>query len=272
MASTALLTRALRSMGGRVVPFVPRRLKDGYDLSAAGVAAALAAGAAVVVTADCGTSAHASVARPDCCRDRRHHQRPPSAGRPIARLPGGAQPTTARLPLSRQGPGGGRGGVQAGAGARAPSGRERAARSSGSSISWRWRRSLTSHRSGERIGSSCGMGCGSWPKRRTSGCARWSASCGLDGKRSRQGGPASSWRPDSMRSAGSATAMRGVELLLTDDEAEAGRIARELDELNRQRQDLDRRMLVEAREMVGEAGSRRDLRDRAGRPDAGILG
>jgi single-stranded-DNA-specific exonuclease len=62
MASTALLTRALRAMGARVVPFVPRRLEDGYDLSAAGVAAAQAARAHVVVTADCGTSAHAAVA------------------------------------------------------------------------------------------------------------------------------------------------------------------------------------------------------------------
>jgi single-stranded-DNA-specific exonuclease len=61
MASTALLTRALQGMGGRVVPFVPRRIEDGYDLSSAGVAAARAAGASVVVTADCGTNAHAAV-------------------------------------------------------------------------------------------------------------------------------------------------------------------------------------------------------------------
>ncbi len=58
MSSTALLTRVLRGLGAqRVVPWVPNRLTDGYDLGPAGVAAARAAGATVVVTCDCGTSA-----------------------------------------------------------------------------------------------------------------------------------------------------------------------------------------------------------------------
>jgi single-stranded-DNA-specific exonuclease len=61
MASTALLMRALGALGARVVPFVPRRIEDGYDLSAAGVAAARAAGAGLVITADCGTNAVAAV-------------------------------------------------------------------------------------------------------------------------------------------------------------------------------------------------------------------
>ena len=62
ICSTTLLTRALRALGGRVVPFIPRRIEDGYDLTAAGVRAAQAAGARVVVTCDCGTSAHGPVA------------------------------------------------------------------------------------------------------------------------------------------------------------------------------------------------------------------
>jgi len=62
MASTALLTRVLRSLGGVVVPWVPHRLTDGYDLSQAGVTAAKAAGARLVITCDCGTSAHQPVA------------------------------------------------------------------------------------------------------------------------------------------------------------------------------------------------------------------
>jgi single-stranded-DNA-specific exonuclease len=61
MASTALLTRVLRGLGARVTPWVPHRLVDGYDLGAGGVAAARAAGAGLVVTCDCGTSAHAAV-------------------------------------------------------------------------------------------------------------------------------------------------------------------------------------------------------------------
>jgi single-stranded-DNA-specific exonuclease len=63
MASTALLTRVLRGLGAaNVVPFVPNRLTDGYDLGAAGVEAAQRAGATLVVTCDCGTSAIESVA------------------------------------------------------------------------------------------------------------------------------------------------------------------------------------------------------------------
>lgn len=62
MSSTALLTRVLRHLGAqRVVPFVPNRLTDGYDLGAAGVAAAHSAGATLVITCDCGTSAHGPV-------------------------------------------------------------------------------------------------------------------------------------------------------------------------------------------------------------------
>ncbi|GAC1686230.1 MAG: single-stranded-DNA-specific exonuclease RecJ [Gemmatimonadaceae bacterium] len=57
MCSTTLMARVLGALGGTVVPFIPRRIEDGYDLGAAGVRAALAARAAVVVTCDCGTSA-----------------------------------------------------------------------------------------------------------------------------------------------------------------------------------------------------------------------
>lgn len=61
--STALLTRVLRLAGGQVVPFVPHRLRDGYDLGPAGIAAAHAAGASLIVTCDCGTAATEAVAR-----------------------------------------------------------------------------------------------------------------------------------------------------------------------------------------------------------------
>lgn len=63
MSSTALLVRVLRGLGAeRVVPFVPNRLTDGYDLGPAGVEAAQRAGASLVVTCDCGTSAREAVA------------------------------------------------------------------------------------------------------------------------------------------------------------------------------------------------------------------
>ncbi|HEY0777131.1 MAG TPA: hypothetical protein VGD56_04115, partial [Gemmatirosa sp.] len=37
MCSTALMVRVLRAVGGAVVPFIPDRLADGYDLTGAGV-------------------------------------------------------------------------------------------------------------------------------------------------------------------------------------------------------------------------------------------
>jgi single-stranded-DNA-specific exonuclease len=60
ICSTTLMTRAIRALGGTAVPFIPDRRADGYDLGPAGVAAAKSAGARVVLTCDCGTSALAA--------------------------------------------------------------------------------------------------------------------------------------------------------------------------------------------------------------------
>ena len=62
ISGAALLTHWLRRCGGDVEAFVPHRLKDGYDFGPAGVAAALEAGATLVVTVDCGIRAHDAVA------------------------------------------------------------------------------------------------------------------------------------------------------------------------------------------------------------------
>ncbi len=61
ICATALYVRALREMGAKVEPFVPSRLKDGYDLSSAGIAAAVACGAKLILTCDCGIVAHGAV-------------------------------------------------------------------------------------------------------------------------------------------------------------------------------------------------------------------
>jgi single-stranded-DNA-specific exonuclease len=61
ICSTALYTRVLRSLGGKAVPFTPYRLRDGYDLTSAGVSAAIEAGASLILTGDCGTVAHAAI-------------------------------------------------------------------------------------------------------------------------------------------------------------------------------------------------------------------
>ena len=63
ICSTALFVRALRMMGAQAEPFVPRRLVDGYDLSEAGVRAALEIGATLILTCDCGIVAHEAVRR-----------------------------------------------------------------------------------------------------------------------------------------------------------------------------------------------------------------
>ena len=62
ICSTTLLVRAIRGFGGNVIPFIPNRMTDGYDLGAAGVKHAIEVGAKVVVTCDCGTTALEPVA------------------------------------------------------------------------------------------------------------------------------------------------------------------------------------------------------------------
>lgn len=62
VCAATLLTRWLRRLGATVEPFVPHRLRDGYDLSASGIERARAAGAGVLVTVDCGIVAHEAVA------------------------------------------------------------------------------------------------------------------------------------------------------------------------------------------------------------------
>ena len=61
-AGAALLTRVLREAGADVKPFVPHRVRDGYDLGPAGVTFAERHGASLIVTCDCGITAHQAVA------------------------------------------------------------------------------------------------------------------------------------------------------------------------------------------------------------------
>jgi single-stranded-DNA-specific exonuclease len=60
--ATALLTRALRIGGAEVIPFVPHRVTDGYDFGEAGLTAAREGGAGLILTCDCGINAVAAVA------------------------------------------------------------------------------------------------------------------------------------------------------------------------------------------------------------------
>jgi single-stranded-DNA-specific exonuclease len=60
--ASALLTRALRLAGADVMPFLPHRLRDGYDFGPAGLETARAAGVSLIITCDCGITAYDTVA------------------------------------------------------------------------------------------------------------------------------------------------------------------------------------------------------------------
>ena len=62
IAGTTLLTRWISRIGGDAIPFVPHRVRDGYDLGPAGIAAAREAGADLILTVDSGIRAHDAVA------------------------------------------------------------------------------------------------------------------------------------------------------------------------------------------------------------------
>ena len=62
ICSAALLTLWIRHLGGRAEPFIPDRLRDGYDLGPAGLRRAEEVGAALIVTCDSGILAHEAVA------------------------------------------------------------------------------------------------------------------------------------------------------------------------------------------------------------------
>jgi single-stranded-DNA-specific exonuclease len=61
ICAAALMTRVLRRLGAVVEPFVPHRMTDGYDLGYAGVRRAVEVGAGIIVTGDCGVVAHEAI-------------------------------------------------------------------------------------------------------------------------------------------------------------------------------------------------------------------
>jgi len=62
VCGSSMLARALRELGALVDVFIPSRLEHGYDFGPAGLAFARERGASCVVTVDCGIVAHATVA------------------------------------------------------------------------------------------------------------------------------------------------------------------------------------------------------------------
>jgi single-stranded-DNA-specific exonuclease len=62
VTSVALLTEALRSMGARVIPYIPDRFDEGYGLNAPAISKLHDEGATLLVAVDCGTSSVDEVA------------------------------------------------------------------------------------------------------------------------------------------------------------------------------------------------------------------
>lgn len=62
VTSTALLKLALERLGATTVPYLPDRFTEGYGLNAGAVEELRAAGAGLLITADCGTSSVAEIA------------------------------------------------------------------------------------------------------------------------------------------------------------------------------------------------------------------
>src|SRR5262249_26341535 len=61
LAGAALLSDALSGLGGRVITHIPHRSNDGYGVHEDAIRQLAAAGARVMVTVDCGISAHQEV-------------------------------------------------------------------------------------------------------------------------------------------------------------------------------------------------------------------
>ena len=60
--SSSLLVRFIRAVGGDSLVYIPNRLEEGYGPNVAGLTTLAKKGASVVITVDCGTSAHGPLA------------------------------------------------------------------------------------------------------------------------------------------------------------------------------------------------------------------
>ncbi len=249
ICSTTLLVKAIRTFGGRAVPFIPHRVTDGYDLTAAGVRAAIDAKATVLVTCDCGTSALGPVkALMDAGVDvivSDHH------------LPGGPLPEALAV-LNPKRPG-----------CEYPD-KDLAAVGVAFKLSLALAAALGANdapvyrmldlvalatiadvaplRGENRVFARYGLKL--LHETSNLGLRALIRASGMDGKPLTAGRVGFTIAPRLNAVGRLGHALRGVELLLAETEADANRIARELEELNGRRQQIDRATLDEARRMV----------------------
>lgn len=254
MCSTTILTRTITALGGRAIPFIPRRVEDGYDLTDAGVRAALDAGARVVVTADCGTSAIEPIA--DLCAHgvdvivSDHH------------LPGGDLPDCLAILNPRRTDceypdldlaAAGVAFKLSTALTRALGGNENMVLRMLDLVALATVADVAPLRGENRILVRYGLRLLS--DGNNAGLRALVRSSGLDGKAITAGRVGFILAPRLNAVGRIGHGLRGVELLCAESEHEANSIARELEELNRRRQEMDRDTLDAARAMIERSGS-----------------
>ena len=249
ICSTTLLVRALRQFGGHAVPFIPRRVEDGYDLTAAGVRAAIDAKATVLVTCDCGTSALGPIrSLVDAGVDvivSDHH------------LPGGPLPDSLAL-LNPKRPGCEYPDKDLAAVGVAFKLALAIAASLGVSDAPVYRMldlvalatiaDVAPLRGENRVFARYGLKL--LAETSNLGLRALIRAAGLDGKTLTAGRVGFILAPRLNAVGRLGHALRGVELLMSETEGEANRIARELEELNQKRQQMDRATLDQARRTV----------------------
>jgi single-stranded-DNA-specific exonuclease len=249
MCSTTVLLRTIRTLGGDAIPFIPRRIEDGYDLSLAGVNAAIQANAKVLVTCDCGTNALAPVVV--ACE----------AGIDVIitdhHLPSGPLPSCLSVLNPK------RDGCEypdkdlAAVGiafklslalTRAMGGQEDDVYRMLDLVALATIADVAPLRGENRVLARAGLkGIKESPNQGVRALIR---SSGLEGKPLNAGRIGFILAPRLNAVGRLGHALRGVELLMSENEHEANAIARELEELNRHRQEVDRKTLARARELI----------------------
>ncbi|HJU65830.1 MAG TPA: single-stranded-DNA-specific exonuclease RecJ [Gemmatimonadaceae bacterium] len=249
ICSTTLLVRAIRYLGGTAVPFIPRRLEHGYDLSMAGVEAAALADARVLVTCDCGTNAVAAIAA--AC----------AAGIDVIvtdhHLPSGPLPDCLAV-LNPRRPGceyPDKDLAAAGVAFKLALGLARALGANDDPIfhmldmvALATIADIAPLRGENRVLARYGLRV--LRETQNVGLRALLRSTNLAGRPVSAGRVGFILAPRLNAAGRVGHAMRGVELLTTENEHDANRIARELEELNLMRQELDRRTLAEAWKML----------------------
>ena len=251
ICSTTLMVRALMALGGNAIPFIPRRLQDGYDLTEAGVHAAHEAGAKLVITCDCGTSAHGPIASLQTSGIDvivTDHHLPSSALPPAFAVLNPKRPgcTSRDKDLAAVG-------VAfklALALTRALGGNENLIYGMLDLVALATIADIAPLRGENRIFVRYGLRLLNEAQR--PGIRAMIRAAGLDRKTLTSGRVGFVLAPRLNAAGRLGSALRGVELMMASSDQEANPIARELEELNARRQEIDRATLEQAREIVLE--------------------